>query len=132
LKELEVFVEDCLLLADSEGYSTVAIPVLGTGKLGYPLQDVAVTLFNGVDRYVSEGTIGAISSVCISVPVEEDDVYKVWLLILFLCSPKNFGGAYSHRVVRPTVSPHYRIGIGSHLTVNRTKENNRVHSVTIE
>jgi hypothetical protein len=26
----------------------------------------------------------------------------------FLCSPKNFGGAYSRRVVRPTVSPSVR------------------------
>jgi hypothetical protein len=34
--------------------------------------------------------------------------------------------------IHPSVRPHYRLGIGGHLTVNRTKENNRVHSITIE
>jgi hypothetical protein len=34
--------------------------------------------------------------------------------------------------VRPSVCPGYLRGVGGHLTVNRTKENNRVHSVTIE
>ncbi|XP_060594926.1 uncharacterized protein LOC132749225, partial [Ruditapes philippinarum] len=66
--DLESFIEDCLLLADSAGCSTVAFPALGTGNLGYPYRDVAVALFNGVDKYVAEGIIGGISTVYISVP----------------------------------------------------------------
>jgi hypothetical protein len=40
--------------------------------------------------------------------------------------------APGHIVIEPSVCPHYRIGIGGHLTVNRTKENNRIQSITIE
>jgi len=31
-----------------------------------------------------------------------------WNCLIFLCSPKNFGGAYSRRLVRPSVSPSVR------------------------
>ncbi|XP_060561993.1 uncharacterized protein LOC132721668 [Ruditapes philippinarum] len=67
IEDLEVFVQNCLLLADSEGISTLAFPALGTGK-EYPYRDVAVALLNGVDKYVAEGIIGGISTVYISVP----------------------------------------------------------------
>lgn len=76
-KDLEKFIEDCLLLADSAGCSTVAFPALGTGNLKYPLRDVAVALFNGVDMYISEGTMGHISTVYFCV---KDYMYQVVML----------------------------------------------------
>ena len=39
---------------------------------------------------------------------------------------------FTFALVHMSVCPYYQNGIGGHLTVNRTKENNRVHSVTME
>jgi hypothetical protein len=40
-------------------------------------------------------------------------------------------GGYRNRISL-SVRLHYQMGIWSHLTVNRIKENNRIHSVTIK
>jgi hypothetical protein len=59
-------------------------------------------------------------------------VYTHWLIYVPFYAPTEWEHIALHLSVRMYVCPHYRIGIGGHLTVNRTKENNRVHSVTIE
>lgn len=68
LQILENIVQESLLLAESYGCSSVAFPVLGTGKLEFPLRDAVVALIDGIDRYVAETTVGNISNVYIAVP----------------------------------------------------------------
>ncbi|KAK3105447.1 hypothetical protein FSP39_025427 [Pinctada imbricata] len=41
----------CLLKAENSGYTSIAFPALGTGKLGYPWHNVAETMFDVVDEY---------------------------------------------------------------------------------
>lgn len=67
------FVQDCLVTAENNDCSSVAFPVLGTGKLSYPPRDVAASIFDGIKKYSDETTVGSIHTVYVAVPSSEQD-----------------------------------------------------------
>ncbi|XP_060593614.1 uncharacterized protein LOC132748084, partial [Ruditapes philippinarum] len=51
LQKLEEFVHSCLVHADSRQYSSIALPAIGTGKLGYNESQVAATMFKAAKKF---------------------------------------------------------------------------------
>ena len=51
LQVLETFVTECLILATKNRHTSIAFPSLGTGKLGYPVDQVAKQMFTCVENY---------------------------------------------------------------------------------
>lgn len=57
----------CLRLADREGHTSIALPALGTGNLGYPAQDVARCMINAIIEYIGDNSSSTIRNVKIVI-----------------------------------------------------------------
>lgn len=69
---LAKFVYNCLMEAESRKLSTIAFPSLGTGKLGYPADQVAKIMLQTVRKYADDNNIGSLKEV-IFVIYEKDE-----------------------------------------------------------
>ena len=57
----------CLRLADRERHTSIALPVLGTGNLGYPAQEVARCMINTTMEYIGDNSYSTIRDVKIVI-----------------------------------------------------------------
>ena len=57
------FVESCLRRAEKKGITSIAFPSIGTGNLGYPVEAVARTMFQTVQKFAAERNDGCLKEV---------------------------------------------------------------------
>ena len=57
------FVESCLRRAEKEGITSIAFPSIGNGYLRYPVEDVARTMFQTVQKFAAERNDGCLKEV---------------------------------------------------------------------
>ena len=53
-QQICTFVYKCLETADKEGYTSIGIPALGTGNMGYPHDVVATYMYNTVEKFATD------------------------------------------------------------------------------
>ncbi|XP_071137975.1 protein mono-ADP-ribosyltransferase PARP14-like [Mytilus edulis] len=78
IKVLETFVKGCLTTADSKNCSSVAIPALGTGNLGYPKDLVAKHMFSCVENFSGRTPKSSIKEVKFVLYYKDDQVVKAF------------------------------------------------------
>lgn len=64
---LKCFINKCLLAMERRGFRTIAIPALGTGRLGYPYIPVAKTMMECVTDFGKQHPETCIQTVYIVV-----------------------------------------------------------------
>ena len=57
------FVESCLRQAEKEGITSIAFPSIGNGYLRYPVEAVARTMFQTVQKFAAERNDGCLKEV---------------------------------------------------------------------
>ncbi|CAC5424291.1 Protein mono-ADP-ribosyltransferase PARP15 [Mytilus coruscus] len=60
---LEKFIDGCLQEADSNGCRSIALPAMGTGKLGYPRDQVAKHMYSSVEQFASKNPSSNVTEV---------------------------------------------------------------------
>ncbi|VDI21837.1 poly [ADP-ribose] polymerase 10/14/15 [Mytilus galloprovincialis] len=78
IKVLETFVNSCLTMADSKQCTSVAIPALGTGNLGYPKDLVAKHMFSCVENFSGRTPKSSIKEVKFVLYYKDDEVVKAF------------------------------------------------------
>ncbi|CAG2237686.1 unnamed protein product [Mytilus edulis] len=63
IKILEKFIDGCLQEADSNGCRSIALPAMGTGKLGYPRDIVAKHMYTSVEQFASQNQSSNVTEV---------------------------------------------------------------------
>ncbi|XP_076078269.1 protein mono-ADP-ribosyltransferase PARP14-like isoform X2 [Mytilus galloprovincialis] len=63
IKILEKFIDGCLQEADSNGCRSIALPAMGTGKLGYPRDIVAKHMYSSVEQFASQNQSSNVTEV---------------------------------------------------------------------
>lgn len=76
---MESLVESCLELAGKHNVSSVAFPALGTGKLGYPADIAAKTMFQCIHRYLTQNKTTSIRQINIVIYPKDIRTLKVSL-----------------------------------------------------
>ncbi|CAG2206177.1 BACH1 [Mytilus edulis] len=60
---LQTFMKNCLTTANSNGYTSIAFPALGTGSLGFPRDIVAREMFSSVEEFARDNPTSSVSDV---------------------------------------------------------------------
>ncbi|XP_052088539.1 protein mono-ADP-ribosyltransferase PARP14-like isoform X3 [Mytilus californianus] len=63
IKVLEKFIDRCLQEADGNGCKSIALPAMGTGKLGYPRDLVATHMYSSVEQFASQNPSSNVTEV---------------------------------------------------------------------
>lgn len=82
LQELEKFVMECLSTASKNKCSSIAFPAMGTGKLRYPADLVAKSLYKCVEEFSSQNPKSVITEVLFVVYDKDHDTVKVCYLLI--------------------------------------------------
>ena len=64
---LKEIVNKCLQKAQTKGYQSIAFPALGTGKLGYPADEVAKAMLQAAIEYAEKNADGSVTTVKIVI-----------------------------------------------------------------
>ncbi|XP_063404473.1 protein mono-ADP-ribosyltransferase PARP14-like [Mytilus trossulus] len=87
IKILETFITECLNVSTKKQHKSIAFPSLGTGKLGYPVDQVAKHMFSCIESFTESAPKSTITEVLLVV---YDQDYK---------SIKGFDDEFNRRVV---------------------------------
>ncbi|CAC5387435.1 BRIP1 [Mytilus coruscus] len=60
---LQTFMKKCLTTANSDGFTSIAFPALGTGSLGFPRDIVAREMFSSVEEFARNNPTSSVSDV---------------------------------------------------------------------
>lgn len=75
-------VSNCLAKANSQGFSTIAFPTIGTGNSGFPADIVANAMVKSICKDANE--VSSLTDVYIVVYSLSDGICKVLLLLLLV------------------------------------------------
>ncbi|XP_052088524.1 protein mono-ADP-ribosyltransferase PARP14-like isoform X2 [Mytilus californianus] len=78
IKVLEKFINGCLSKAEGKGCKSVAMPAMGTGKLGYPRGLVAKHMYDAVHQYSSQNPSSCITKVLFVLYDKDDQTVKAF------------------------------------------------------
>jgi poly [ADP-ribose] polymerase 10/14/15 len=77
LQKLEEFVSSCFSHADSKQYTSIALPAIGTGNLGYNKNKVAATMFKAAKKFFRDHHPSALRRVLFVVYGQDIECLKV-------------------------------------------------------
>ncbi|CAG2207725.1 unnamed protein product [Mytilus edulis] len=78
IKVLEKFINGCLSKAEGKGCKSIAMPAMGTGKLGYPRALVAKHMYDTVQQYSSGNPNSCITKVLFVLYDKDDQTVKAF------------------------------------------------------
>ncbi|XP_071137980.1 protein mono-ADP-ribosyltransferase PARP14-like isoform X2 [Mytilus edulis] len=78
IKILQKFINGCLTKAEGKGCKSIAMPAMGTGKLGYPKALVAKHMYDTVQQYSSGNPNSCITKVLFVLYDKDDQTVKAF------------------------------------------------------
>lgn len=74
---LETFITECLNVSTKKQHKSIAFPSLGTGKLGYPVDQVAKHMFSCIESFTESAPRSTITEILIVVYHQDHKSIKV-------------------------------------------------------
>lgn len=81
LEDVRKITAECLFYADLKRCSSIAFPAFGTGRLQYPVRDVAQSMFEAADEYVNSAMNPSLQQIVFTVPQGCESLKQAFYLV---------------------------------------------------
>ena len=79
---MEKFIQNCLLIADAAGHTSMAIPPLGTGALSTPITTAVSILLDEISQFSKSNPSSSLNDITLVIYEKDLDKYEASHLCL--------------------------------------------------